>query len=320
MDSRLSKGILLSIGNNDYGDLGIGLSPSQLGKTSHPQRVPLEDLLSKKYSFRLTGYDVRKLVAGLHHVVAIVDVFLDGPEASDSVVIGWGTYRQGQLGYLNFQTSGMKGKSKIPSYTTEPKVLQFPRDGWGDSKILDIAVGSSHTLLLLDSGKVVALGSNKKGQLDGVNEATGITGVHCSWNGCCLIRNPSPAHKNVDWSIYSSGRGEKGQLGRSDSAPSVTVSFPFASTSHALIGFACGSEHSLALFRKISNNIDPMLSVEEVWGWGWNEHGNLGLGHTDDVHSPSLIWTNAGGSFKGSHVDSVWAGCGTSWIVLMQES
>ena len=56
----------------------------------------------------------------------------------------------------------------------------------------------------------------------------------------------------------------------------------------------------------------------EIWAWGWNEHGNLGLGHTEDVQLPLRISmpdadTSASEvKFKG--IAGVWAGCGTSWI------
>ena len=39
-----------------------------------------------------------------------------------------------------------------------------------------------------------------------------------------------------------------------------------------------GSEHCICL-------------TEEgmVYAWGWNEHGNCGLGHVDNVHQPTKV-------------------------------
>ncbi|KAG1727899.1 hypothetical protein EDB19DRAFT_1748741 [Suillus lakei] len=65
--------------------------------------------------------------------------------------------------------------------------------------------------------------------------------------------------------------------------------------------------------------ISPSGSSDmEVWGWGWNEHGNLGLGHTDDVLKPIKIWP-AGGHALDGRIVQVWAGNGTSWILLQNK-
>ena len=59
--------------------------------------------------------------------------------------------------------------------------------------------------------------------------------------------------------------------------------------------------------------------IREVWGWGWNEHGNLGLGHKQDISRPSFIWPNDilyGGDSSSEKLIGVWAGCATSWIAV----
>ena len=49
---------------------------------------------------------------------------------------------------------------------------------------------------------------------------------------------------------------------------------------HKIVDIAVGSEHTLAL----ADNGD-------VWGWGMNSDGQLGLRHTAAVREPQLIWT-----------------------------
>ena len=63
------------------------------------------------------------------------------------------------------------------------------------------------------------------------------------------------------------------------------------------------------------------VTGSEVWAWGWNEHGNLGNGDTQNLTTPAKIWDQfdriSGSSrmSEGGRVMGVWAGCGTSWII-----
>jgi protein ATS1 len=72
---------------------------------------------------------------------------------------------------------------------------------------------------------------------------------------------------------------------------------------------ACGSEHVLALVSHRNSEC-----CEQVWGWGWNEHGNLGLGHTVDVPTPVRLWPPSDLDERVSSIQGIWAGLGTSWI------
>ena len=72
----------------------------------------------------------------------------------------------------------------------------------------------------------------------------------------------------------------------------------------------CGSEHVVCLVEREGD-----VGRREVWGWGWNEHGNLGVGHTEDVDAPVRVWPPAGETASAEVVD-LWAGCGTSWVLV----
>jgi protein ATS1 len=78
--------------------------------------------------------------------------------------------------------------------------------------------------------------------------------------------------------VYVTGRGDFGQLGNSGSAHSNR----FTEALGDVLSIASGTEHILA-----------QTTSNEVWGWGWNEHGNLGLGTMANTNSPSLLATNA---------------------------
>ena len=61
---------------------------------------------------------------------------------------------------------------------------------------------------------------------------------------------------------------------------------------------------------------------QKLLGWGWNEHGNMGLGHTEGVMTPTIIpipslsIPSATVEMDPPKIAGIWAGCGTSWFVL----
>jgi len=61
---------------------------------------------------------------------------------------------------------------------------------------------------------------------------------------------------------------------------------------------------------------------QKLLGWGWNEHGNMGLGHTEDVIAPTCIpipflsVPSATIESDMPKIVGIWAGCGTSWLAL----
>jgi hypothetical protein len=65
---------------------------------------------------------------------------------------------------------------------------------------------------------------------------------------------------------------------------------------------AAGSEHLL------------IVKANKVLGVGWNEHGNLGMGHTDNAEQPTQVFAAIAGQLEA------WAGCGTSWIQISLQS
>ena len=82
------------------------------------------------------------------------------------------------------------------------------------------------------------------------------------------------------------------------------VVFPSTlNTTHTTVQIACGSEHVLALVKSLDQ--DSATPTSQIWGWGWNEHGNLGLGDTEDVKLPVRIWPFGVG--VSVDVSGVWA-------------
>ena len=85
----------------------------------------------------------------------------------------------------------------------------------------------------------------------------------------------------------------RGDIGASHCHIPTVVSFP-PLRGDKVRSVACGSEYVLAangtiLFRKISCLILLLTDEGQLFSWGWNEHGNLGLGDTKDRNTPSLV-------------------------------
>jgi serine/threonine protein kinase len=82
--------------------------------------------------------------------------------------------------------------------------------------------------------------------------------------------------KNLEW--YACGWSQSGQLGLGHNQPEVLswtrVSFPVP-----FVSIACGWRHTLALDEK-----------GEVWSWGYNADGQLGLGHNNSFNAPKKVF------------------------------
>ena len=277
--------ILMSMGADDFGDLGVG---GTKGRGSGKDRlIHVVDLISSIGSITRGTLTISELVAGPHHVVACLD-YLDLSGHAVQKLVGWGASRHGQLGVI----------SRAVTSPLEIQ-LQKPRP-----RVTQIALGNQHTVLRHFDGSVTALGSDKKGQVSNISSLQAITAVRCTWNGTIAV-----TANDCTLLVSSSGVNKAGQLGRIGEEPG------FASVDLHLDGklletIACGSEHTLII-------LTPVGGRGEVWGWGWNEHGNLGTGDTSNVQTPTRLWPPlAGETFADHEPVVVWAGCGTSWISM----
>jgi alpha-tubulin suppressor-like RCC1 family protein len=125
-----------------------------------------------------------------------------------------------------------------------------------------------------------------------IDETTSITDVGAGWSHTVI--------RLSNGQVWTWGRGDRGQLGVVlpteiySRAEPRQVDLPSAA-----IAISVGSEHVLAL-----------LDDHRCYSWGWNEHGNCGLGHTNDVYIPTEIpWPTVQGRIKG-----IGAGYGTSFV------
>jgi protein ATS1 len=303
--------VLISMGANYFGDLGIG----RLERGKQPVRpfhvVNFGHLVVNGLPLETGNIIVNSLAAGQHHVVVHLKTTLSDGSAR-YLTVGWGTSRHGQLGIVTTDTG-----QAVP-FLSLPKIIAVDDD---ENRVVSSALGNQHTILLYTSGRVSGFGSQRKGQLRGIKDFENVRSVDCTWNGTYVVMNDNA----TPW-ILATGNHSKGQLGRAISSMSddsralfpAPVEFPFTPASHRLLKIACGSEHVLSLFLvEPSSSRHAGDSKTEVWGWGWNEHGNLGIGTTDDVVLPTKLWPSSEESRNhGQRVVDIWAGCGTSWIAI----
>ncbi|TDL26399.1 RCC1/BLIP-II [Rickenella mellea] len=285
--------IVLSLGANDFGDLGIGAK--QKGSVTSGQ-ILFDHLFSSKSATDIMR--VLEIKAGPHHALARISV---ENSTNEQRVAGWGVSRHGQLGPQN--------GPNLPPFISSPNRLPV-RD------VTSLALGNQHSVFLQSSGVAIGLGSDRKHQLHEISSLSAVQSIGATWNGSYLIRQ-----ENDSWFIYGTGSNSNGQLGCSPTettTPSLSkIPFPDETRqNYEIVDMACGSEHVLVLLKEKINSTAQQPSTA-VWAWGWNEHGNLGLGHTDDVTSPTRVWPPAN-TPRGSEatVVGIYAGNGTSWIVV----
>ena len=186
-----------------------------------------------------------------------------------------------------------------------------PDDG---SKLMDVACGYKHTLILDEHGRVWTMGDNRCGQLgraagsnsskeDGQTPqlADGMLGtkdgsstcvsIDCGWSHCIAIcRRNSDNNEEGESVVYGWGRNDKGQLGNLSRGNVSTPEKLRCSAGNSIYKASCGSESTMLVDRK-----------GDIWACGWNEHGNLAIGSTEDalefvrIRGTDMPWTDGHG-------------------------
>lgn len=202
------------------------------------------------------------VAAGYEHSICIGKGF----------AVVWGNNRKMQLGISD-------PKIKWVDIRDPEVLLDLP-----DTNLCAVQCGWRHSIMLTSSGTVFSAGDNRFGQLgrssksscDGfakVDVLSEIQSIQSGWHhNLALSKNGT---------VYSWGRGDFGQCGQGNFEH---VSFPseimfFRDNDIHVSEIFCGSEHCLATSHPSGT----------LYSWGWNEHGNLGLGHQRNECMPSEI-------------------------------
>ncbi len=196
--------------------------------------------------------------AGLFHSAGIT-------EHGELVTFGCGKFGQSLKGTENCEIGSWK-----------------PPD---DSRLIKVSCGRRHTICLDEFGRVWSMGDNKYGQLgrnienerdpsmalvEGIlgERGCGCIGIDCGWSHSIAILKADDGR--TDYSLYGWGRNDKSQLAF-DGEKDPSIKCPRL-LRQDLKEACCGSE-----------SITIIDSQNRVMSCGWNEHGNLGVGHSEDV-------------------------------------
>lgn len=224
----------------------------------------------------LKEHTVTSAAAGASHSLAIVD---------SSRLFVWGRDHCGQLGFpaTLLQIPGIK--PKLVHLNRKTPVEKALPDG---SLCKMVTACSNHSLILLESGRVVSYGANENGELgrpkpageedvdpfvSGLSEA--VTVISAGWKHCAAV--------TMDGALYTWGHGKYGRLGlghcRGSAVPTLVQTFPDG-LCPKLVAVSCGESHTVS-----------MDDQGRVWVFGSTHYGKLGLpvDMTGYVSTPNLV-------------------------------
>jgi alpha-tubulin suppressor-like RCC1 family protein len=270
-------GKVLMMGFGKYGELGHG--NTETCKT--PTVVEA-----------LTNHHVVHVACGWKHTLCLTD---------QSSVLSWGDNSYGQLG-----VSG----SSPPNWSKSEETHQA--DAQSTTQITSSS-GSSATVVQpkIDGSKpAVRRLRGKRGKAAEARSSTStisipvlvqdladknVQKILCGWSFSLAV--------TAEGQIYSFGRNNYGQLGRSDALPFCCTPKPIELVPK-VAQVVCGSEHVVALTEE-----------GEVLSWGWNEHGNLGTGDVKDRFFPQRLE-----AFECGRVKAIYSGGCHSFALCMEKS
>ena len=210
----------------------------------------------------LRAYRVKHVSCSYYHSIVACE---------DGKIFGFGRNDYGQLGLGH----------------NEDKLRPTPITFFNGQRIIDIACGQYHSLVSVGSGGIFAFGKNDYGQLGIVpNEPKWhpvmVTGSEALQSGEIIPRIACGYYHSLalkkDGTVFSFGRNDYGQLGLGNNEGSRVPKQIDALSTLAIREVTSGCYHSIALTRTGS-----------VYVWGRNNHGQLGIGTTDDCNTPSRI-------------------------------
>lgn len=239
-----------SMGTNTSGCLGVGDTQGSLV----PRRI--DDLKGKK---------IVDIAAGSGpHVLVLTE---------EGEVFSWGHNSYMQLGNGG-STPGLS-----------PMLLSRNLN----RKIIEIACGSHHSMVLTDEGEVYSWGYNNCGQIGSgstSNQSTPRKVNACIGNkriqhiGC----GPSNSVAVTDGGeVFSWGYNGNGQLGVGNNVNQTNPCRLVALQNVVITQIACGYAHTLAL-----------ADDGSLYGWGANSYGQLGCGNKANAVSPLKVACDIG--------------------------
>lgn len=289
---------IICLGNNVQGECSgphqICLLPSEI------EIIKVDDRKYRLRSLRANNQNITqslkifKIAAGLHHSAALTE---------NGGLITWGESKNGQS-FIS------------PTCSDDLPYIWHPET---NAKLIDLSCGSKHTVVLDENGIVYCMGSNKYGALGRKDSESTIKRVDLPEDIKFQRVDSGWSHviarginANGDLKIFAWGRRDLDQYIPQDSSlpnfkPQLLSMLP--NNGHP-VEIWCGSEFTI-----VADDVDGQL-----WGCGWNEHGNLGNGN---LNLQDFSWKQV--TLKSSHsliVHGEWEGsvaCGGSHVLCISK-
>ncbi|XP_012530772.1 X-linked retinitis pigmentosa GTPase regulator [Monomorium pharaonis] len=266
-------GRLFVFGSNDWGQLGLG----HKNHISKPSCVKI-----------LKPEKVTHVACGRAHTLICTEA---------QKIFACGSNQEGQLG---------RESSVIGDNSSSP-ILVYDC-GLAGPRIVQIAAGSHHSMVLTSDGGVVVWGSNLEGQL-------GLSGISGLVYEPTKVPIPEPV-KEISAGYYHSvfltesglvyvcGESESGKLGINSNFSSQVAPKQMQLPAPAL-HVACGGHHTLILAEN-----------GNIYCSGSNASGQLGMGtNVNEVHTPKLL---PRGAVQDEKIVKI--ACGESHSAILTES
>ena len=215
-------------------------------------------------------------------------------------IYSWGFNEHGQLGLgprvfdvTSIKNLGIPTRGPQVFDVTSIKNLGIPTRDHNDNQInlkilaqkinlqnvKEISIGANHNVILTTSGEIYVWGHNAYGQLGLGHEheqnspqklnLENIKKIHCS-DDCTMALTTSGE-------IYAWGSNSFGQLGLGNNQSHQNLPQKLINL-EPIDKIFCGNSYTMALTKSF-----------EVYAWGFNYYGVLGLDHTQDQNSPQKI-------------------------------
>jgi len=279
--ARSSTGNIYVWGYNRYGELGLGYVTASPYVVTTPTQNPT-----------LSGLD-------------IADIWCKGDSVGDAynfartvdgTVYAWGRNRYSQLGL---------GTTTVTSTPTQNTTLS-------GLNIADWQFGENHVIATTSTGDVYVWGRNNYGQL-WTGNTTNIT-VPTLSEALSVNSNPIPAFTDIwvgdsytiargtDGDIYVWGLNTSGQLATGDIANKTTPTRNAALSALDIVNVWCAG--TTTNYYNIA-----LTSSGDVYVWGYNRYGELGLGYV--TASPYVVTTpTLNPTLSGLDIADIWCNGG----------
>jgi len=258
-------------GYNRFGQLGLG----HKNPVNRPTLLPFPDSLAH--------WTLNNMVANGASIFAIFQ-----NAQGQSQVYAWGANKFGQLGLGH------------DNDVNRPTLLPFP-DSLANWTLNSIVCRGSNFFAIFQNAQgqsqVYAWGTNGFGQLglghnNDVNRPTLLPfpGSLANWT-----LNNMVASEASTFAIFQNAQGQKqvyawgdnrfGQLGlghNNDVSCPTLLPFPDSLAHWTLNNMVAGGASTFAIFQNAQGQ-------KQVYAWGYNRFGQLGLGHDNDVNRPTLL-------------------------------